>query len=311
MSGEITFDGQVAIVTGSGRGLGRSYAHDLAARGAKVVVNDIDPEVANLVAGEIEQAGRTAIACTESAATLDGTEAIVKAALDAFGDLHVLVNNASVFGMNYFDQMEPKQITDMVDIHVGYIWLAQHAWRVFQKNGYGRIVSMSSSGIYGHKGSANYAFVKAGVVGLTRQLMQEGEELGIKVNAVCPSGATQGYRPGNHSPGLEQVFAERERKMHGRVEPELTAPIVTYLASRGCVFNGETFHVKGGGYSRVFLGQTEGWLADSRDEITAEGIAEHAEQIADTDGYWIPTSTHDPTERVSARLDALLGAYQA
>ena len=309
VSDAISFEGQVAIVTGSGRGIGRGYALDLARRGAKVVVADIAEEVANEVVAEIEAEGGVAIACTETAATYEGTEAIVAAALEAFGDLHVLINNASTFRMHYFDQLERYMVEDMVNIHVGYIWLTQHAWRVFMKNGYGRVVNTSSSAIFGHAGSANYAFAKAGVIGLTRQLAQESEQYGIKVNAVLPHGKTQDYRPGQGSPGLEKIQADRPDKMHGRVQPGLNAPMVSYLTSRECVFNGRAFEIGNGVFWEVFLGATQGWISESTDGLDAETVADHLDEITSREGYFVPDTTHTPHDRLAVRLHEVLGPY--
>ena len=220
-SAGIRFDDQVAVVTGSGRGIGRSYALDLARRGAKVVVNDVDADVANAVVAEIAGAGGKAVACTESAGSFEGARAIVAVALDAYGDLDVVVNNAGVFRMGYIEDLRPEWAVEMINVHLlGYLWLTQHAWPIFRRKDYGRVVMTSSAAIFGHAGSANYAAAKGGVIGLTRALSREGEQYGIRVNAVLPTAKTQEYRLERTSPGFELTFADMERKAHGRVQPE-------------------------------------------------------------------------------------------
>lgn len=309
----ISFDGQVAIVTGAGRGMGRAYALDFARRGAKVVVNDIEESVAQSVVDEIEGLGGAAVACTESAASYEGTQAIVATALDTFGELHVVVNNASVFRMGYFDVLERQAVVDMYEIHMGYLWLVQHAWPVFQRNNYGRVVLTSSSAIWGHAGAAHYAAAKASVVGLARALYHEAEPIGVKVNVILPSARTQEYRLGRGlvAPGMAERFAELDRRSHGRIQPEWNAHLVTYLASRECKFNGESFHSKSGAYSRVFIGVTDGWVATDDDNVSAETIAEHIDEITEIHGYAVPQSSLEETNRVLAMLDEALGPHAA
>ncbi len=303
---DVRLDGDVAIVTGSGRGLGRAHALELARRGARVVVNDVDAAAAAEVVSEIGDAGGTAVVCTESAAGYDGTAAIVEHALDAFEDLTVLVNNAGVFPLGHFEELTPEALTDTVNVHLlGYFWLTQHAWRVFVRKGYGRVVMTSSSaGLFANPGLANYAAVKAGVYGLGRALASEGATVGIKVNTILPSGAT---KPDLASPlaDFDQQFPDIDRALHGRRSPALVSPLVAYLASRQCAVNGATFTALGGRYAGVFAGVTDGWLPRHVEEASAEAIRDHLDEIMDLASFTVPASTMDEINGVAARLDEL------
>jgi len=186
----IDFTGQVAVVTGAGRGLGRLYALELAKRGASVVVNDLggsmhgegaDTKVADDVVAEITATGGAAIASYDSVDSSEGGEAIVRAAVDNFGRLDAVVSNAGIFNSIAFDEMTPIQWRQMLSVHLdGGFYLSQPAFRVMKRQGYGRFVFISSSGgLFGQHLEAHYAAAKAGLVGLSNIIALEGADHGI------------------------------------------------------------------------------------------------------------------------------------
>lgn len=285
MTSEIRFDGQVAIVSGAGHGLGRTYALDLGRRGAKVVVNDIDLPAAGVVVEEIADEGGTAIACDASAGSFEGTAEIVRFTLDVFGDLDVLINNAAYFRSGFFEDLEREHVENMFAVSLfGYFWLTQNVWPIFQRKGYGRVVMTSSAaGMFGNRASSHYAATKAGAYGLTRVLSLEGEPHGIKVNCVLPSGRdpVRSGRRERPNPSLQTDMGDVAAKLHGRTQPELASHLVTYLASRDCPFTGYAFHTQAASYRRVYVGVSNGWLAETTERLSAEAIRDHIDEITD------------------------------
>ena len=199
--GDIRFDGQCVVITGAGGGLGRAYAHLLAARGASVVVNDPGGDVhgsgdnrnaADSVVEEIRDAGGEAVAEYSSVATPDGGLAIVETALDAYGRVDALIHNAGILRDRSFLNLTDEDIGAVIDVHLkGAFYVGQPAFAWMKEAGYGRIVLTSSgSGLFGNFGQANYGAAKTGVLGLMRVLSDEGERYGIRVNTVAPSART-------------------------------------------------------------------------------------------------------------------------
>ena len=195
----IRFDGQVVIVTGAGRGLGRLYALDFARRGASVVVNDLggsmrgdgaDSLVAEQVVAEIRRAGGVAVASSDSVASPEGGESIVQTALDRFGRLDAVVSNAGIFNTIAFDVLPAEEWRRMLKVHLdGGFYVSQPAFKVMKHQGYGRFVFIASSaGLFGQPESAHYAAAKAGLVGLTNVVAIEGAPHGILANSVLPFG---------------------------------------------------------------------------------------------------------------------------
>jgi NAD(P)-dependent dehydrogenase (short-subunit alcohol dehydrogenase family) len=244
--GTIGFEGRVAIVTGAGGGLGRSHAMLLAARGARVVVNDLGTSVdgrgkpsrmAEQVAAEICAAGGMAVANGDDVATPAGAARLAEQARDAFGRIDILINNAGILRDKTFAKMDLADFHRVLEVHLlGTVYCTKAVWAGMVEQGHGRIVvTTSSSGLYGHFGQTNYDTAKLGLVGFMKALAQEGRRHGIAVNAIGPLAATR------MSDGV--LDAEVFRRM----PPEHVSAVVAYLASDRCSVSGEVL-VAGGGY---------------------------------------------------------------
>ena len=303
----IDFTGQVAVITGAGRGLGRLYALDLARRGAAVVVNDVggsmrgegaDSGVADDVVDEIKSDGGTAIASYDSVDNPAGGQAIIDAAVGAFGRLDAVVSNAGIFGSVPFEDLSLDDWTRMLRVHLdGGFYLSQPAYRVMKGSGGGRFVFISSSaGIFGQPMEAHYAAAKAGLVGLTNVIAIEGEAHGILANSVMPTGFS---RMVTETVGDEKFLAESG--FMRAIRPELVVPLVTFLASSACTFTHRNYSAAAGRYARVFVGLSEGWLADADGQPTAEDIQAQIEEISSTERFIVPTSIVDEVLEVCER----------
>ena len=199
---DLGFDGKVAIITGAGGGLGRSHALELAKRGALIVVNDLGGSVdgtggsetaAQKVVDEIKAAGGEAVANYDSVATPEGGANIVKTAVDSFGRVDIIINNAGILRDASFKNMTPDQLNPVLDVHLrGAFYVTQPAWPIMRDQGYGRIVNTSSgAGVFGNFGQTNYGSAKMGLVGFTRVLAVEGAKNNIKANAIAPVAKTR------------------------------------------------------------------------------------------------------------------------
>jgi NAD(P)-dependent dehydrogenase (short-subunit alcohol dehydrogenase family) len=295
---DIGFDGKVAIITGAGGGLGREHALELARRGARIVVNDLGGSVsgdggdvgpAQAVVQEIHDLGGEAVADTNSVATPEGGAAIVASAVDAFGTVDIVVNNAGILRDKSFHGLDQTMIESVIQVHLlGAFYVTQPAYKIMREKGYGRIVSTSSnSGILGNFGQSNYGAAKMGLVGLTRVLAIEGRKYGIKANAVAPVALTR---------MTEEIFGEAFEGL----DPALVSPLVAYLASEDCEVSGEVYSAAGGIISRFFVGLTQGYYDP---KITAEGIAENLAEIRDEDGYIVPRDNNDEIKKIIATLN--------
>jgi NAD(P)-dependent dehydrogenase (short-subunit alcohol dehydrogenase family) len=281
-----SFEGRVAVVTGAGRGLGRAYALLLAARGARVVVNDLggsmdgvgaDTEPAASVAAEIGAAGGVAIADNNDVSTAEGAQALVDAAVEQYGGVDILINNAGINRWARFPVVDVDSVEAHHAVHVvGSFNTARAAWPHMVDRGYGRIVMTTSAGIFGLLGNLAYATAKGAVVGLTRSLATEGAEHGIGVNAISPVAWTRmAGTPGDETEAPPQLV------------PDLVAPMVAFLAHEDCPVSGEIYAAGAGRFARVFIAQTEGYVHDAP-EPTIEDVARNWETINDEDGYSVP-----------------------
>jgi NAD(P)-dependent dehydrogenase (short-subunit alcohol dehydrogenase family) len=304
----IDFAGQVVVVTGAGRGLGRLYALELARRGAAVVVNDLggsmggdgaDSSVADRVVGEIERAGGVAVASHDSVASPEGGEAIVRTAMDGFERLDAVVSNAGIFNSVPFDELSPADWRRMLSVHLdGGFHLGQAAFRVMKSQGYGRFVFIASSaGLFGQPLEAHYAAAKAGLLGLTNVIAIEGAQHGILANTVLPFGHSRMVTETVNDPRYLE-----ESGFLNAIRPELVVPLVVFLASRACDFSHHNFSACAGRFARVFVGLGEGWLAKPGSEPTAEDIAAHLEEISATEPFSVPRSIVDEVLGMCARL---------
>jgi len=294
----IEFEGQVAIVTGGGQGLGREYAVDLGRRGARVVVNDLagigDPEgsAAEQVVREIEAAGGKAVASHDTVATPEGGKAIVDLAVQTFGTIDAVIHNAGVWRHEYFDEMTVDQLDPVLDVHLrGAFFVTQPAWSVMQARGYGRIVLTSSStGAFGRVAGSNYAAAKAAMLGMARAMALEGGEYGIMTNCILPVAP---FRKRGPVPAVLTEHLERSGLAPDDAGPELVAPMVIYLASNACSVNGEAYSAGGGRFGRVFTAVADGWLGPADGSASAEDVAAHLAEIRDLGHYAIPPTSLD------------------
>ena len=285
---EIRFDGKVAIVTGAGGGLGKTYALQLAERGAKVVVNDLGgatdgtgggSSMADQTVKEIVEAGGEAVANYDSVATPDGGESIVKAAVDSFGRIDAVINNAGILRDKTFAKLEPQNLEAVVDVHMkGAFFVTQPAFRLMKDQGYGRIVLVSSNaGLLGNFGQTNYGAAKASMAGLANVLALEGAKYNIKVNVLAPIARTR---------MTEDLLGE----LIDALDPACVTPLVTYLVSDQCEYTANIWSAGGGRYARMFIGLTQGWYAGKSAVPSPEEIRDHVDEIRDETGYVVPES---------------------
>lgn len=283
---DLGFDNKVVIVTGAGGGLGREHALEFARRGARLVVNDLGGSVdgsggsnspADQVVAEIEALGGEAIADGNSVATAEGGEAIVKSAIDAFGRIDVVVNNAGILRDKTFHKMTDDLLTPVVDVHMkGAFYVTRPAWEHFREQGYGRVINTSSnSGLLGNFGQSNYAAAKMGLVGFTRVLAAEGAKYNIKANAIAPVAKTR---------MTEDLLGE----MAEQLDPALVTPVVVWLAHESNETSGCVYSVAGGTVAKFFIGLTPGTHRGA--DITAETVRDDWDAINDEDGYVVPAN---------------------
>mgnify|MGYP001325693975 CR=1 FL=1 len=294
---ELGFDGKVAIVTGAGGGLGRARALELARRGARVVVNDLGGSVdgsgsaagpAAQVVSEIQALGGEAVANTDSVATPEGGASIVNTALEAFGRVDIVINNAGILRDKAFHNLTPDLVDPVIDVHLkGAFNVTRAAWPHFREQGYGRVINTSSnSGILGNFGQANYGAAKMGLVGLTRVLAIEGAKYNIKANAIAPVAYTR--MTADLMPGFED-----------KLKPELVTPIVVWLAHEECPVTGEIYSAGGGVVARFFIGLTQGYV---NDQMTVEDVRDHFDQIRDETGYVVLSSNGEELKKIFKQL---------
>lgn len=295
----VDFQDRVAIVTGAGGGLGREHALLLAARGAAVIVNDLGGSVhgegasasaADAVVSEIEAAGGVAVAEHSSVADPAGGKAIVQKAIDEFGRVDIVINNAGILRDKSFANIDPDSIHAVLDVHLrGAFYVTQPAFINMKEQGYGRILfTTSGSGLMGNFGQANYAAAKTGLIGLMNVLKLEGAKYGIRVNAIAPIARTR---------MTEGLFGD----LMAKFEPRLVSPAAAYLVSEECELTGEIWSIGGGSVSRFFIGLTDGYYHDGGD-LTIEDVAANLDDIRSPTDYIVPFSSQDEFTKLAPRL---------
>ncbi|MDT5253164.1 MAG: hypothetical protein QOH07_2115 [Mycobacterium sp.] len=286
---ELDFDGRVAVVTGAGGGLGRAYALQLAQRGAAIVVNDVGGSVAGTgadaakaqqVVEEIQTHGGRAVASTASVTDSGAGQDLLQAALEEFGRLDILINNAGILRDKAFHKMTDDDFRAVVDVHLfGAFNVTQPIYAHMREQQYGRIVlTTSAAGLYGNFGQVNYSAAKLALVGMAKSLAHEGLKRNVKTNAISPaalSRMTEDLMPA----GLGQAMA-----------PDVVAPVVGYLAHESCALNGEVLTAFGGHVGRAFIGESLGVTAD---DLTIEAVADRLEEIRSLHDFAMPASPMD------------------
>jgi NAD(P)-dependent dehydrogenase (short-subunit alcohol dehydrogenase family) len=283
-------DGKVAIITGAGGGLGKQHALSLASRGALIVVNDLggavdgsgsDAGAAQLVVDEIKAAGGEAVANTDSVATPDGGESIVQTAIDAYGRIDIVVNNAGILRDKTFHNMTADLLDPVLDVHLkGAFNVTKPAWIHMREQQYGRVISTSSAaGVFGNFGQTNYGAAKLGLVGLTRVLAVEGARYNIRANAIAPLALTR---------MTEDIMGN----LGAKLSAALVSPIVTYLAHESCDATGRLFSVGGGRVAEVFIAEVPGFY---KEDLTAEDVADNWAAVTERDGYTVPRNLGEET----------------
>jgi len=297
---EIRLDGQVAIITGAGQGLGRAHARALAARGARVIVNDLAgadgiSHNAEAVASEIRAEGGEALANGANVADLDQVEDMVKQAVDTWGRVDILINNAGILRDKSFLKMSMEEFRLVIDVHlIGSANCTKAVWELMREQGYGRIVfTSSSSGLYGNFGQTNYGAAKMAMVGMMNTLHLEGAKYNIKVNCLAPvagTAMTDGLLP-------EPVFK--------LLAPEYVSQGVVFLASEKAP--SRTVLAAGGGSFAVYKGlETEG-INLSPDHIDADVIAQRWDDICSEDSMRELQGGFEQTEKFARQGAASLG----
>lgn len=268
---DVRFDGKVALITGAGGGLGRSHALLLASRGAKVVVNDLGGSLtgestsetpAQKVVEEIRAAGGEAVASYDSVADGEGAEAMVKTALDTFGRLDIVVNNAGILRDKSFVKMTADDFEAVLSVHLfGAYHVTKAAWPHLREQGYGRVVmTASAAGLYGNFGQANYSAAKMGLVGFGQTLAQEGAKYGIHTNVVAPVARSR----------MTETIMPPE--LLERLDPDLVSPLVAWLCAEDNDANGQIFEVGGGLVYHLKWARSGPFSVSPQDGLTPEQL---------------------------------------
>ena len=297
MATKLNFDGRVAVVTGGGRGIGRSYALLLAQLGANVVVNDLggmatgdgsDAEPAHNVAQEIISAGGSAFADVSDVSTAEGGQAVIDAAIENFGRLDILINNAGNMIWGGPPEVDADNIQRHLAVHVmGSFNTTRAAWPHFLSQNYGRVILTTSVGMFGLPDNLGYAICKSGMIGMAHSLTVAAEEHDIKVNVIAPNATTRlGIAP---SKAASQVAGSDSPQL----PTEFVAPMVAFLAHESCPVSAEMYVAGAGRFGRLFLAATEGYLHPDPTNLRVEDIADHWNVINDEDGYYVPRTLND------------------
>lgn len=302
----ISFKNRVAIVTGSGGGLGRTYAMELARRGAAIVVNDLggafdgkgsSHSMADAVVSEIRAAGGTAVANYDSVGTRAGGEAIVETAMRNFGRVDVVINNAGHLRNAPFEAVTDDILDSIIQVHLkGAFYVTQPAYRIMQKQRYGRIVfAASAAGMLGNPTQSAYGAAKAGLVGLMHVLSLEGAEHGVLCNALLPTASSRmaNAMPPEQMEKFAAQFAAIAKYAGNSLDPHFVTPLVVYLASEECNSTHAMYSATWGRYARAFVALSEGWLGPRDTPASVEDVARHFDAIQSSEKLVFPQHLTD------------------
>jgi NAD(P)-dependent dehydrogenase (short-subunit alcohol dehydrogenase family) len=308
MADTIRFDDKVVVVTGAGNGLGRTYALQLAERGAKVVVNDLggstdgrgdDQSAASRVVEEIRAAGGEATANFDSVATQAGGANIIQTALDAYGRVDAVIANAGILRDRSFSKLSQEELDIILDVHLrGTMFTVQPAFNWMRENGGGNIVMTASpSGLFGAFGQANYCAAKLGIVGMMRVMAIEGAKAGIKVNALAPTAATRLTA----TAGMSGEATEPKSAAEDPMSTARVSPLVLALAHASCPASGEIFNAGCGWISRAVVAVNEGVVLE---DFSPEGVAAQWDAIRDPSNLTVPVDATDYWRMIQAKTGA-------
>ena len=281
---EIRFDGRVAVVTGSGRGLGKSHALLLASRGAKVVVNDLGGAVdgagggsqtpAEEVVQEIKAAGGEAVADYNGVHTAEGGKGIIETAVKTFGKVDILINNAGILRDVSFMKMTDEQWDMVLKVHLyGSYYVTKAAWPVMKENNYGRVIfTTSAAGLYGNFGQTNYSAAKMGVVGMMNTLKAEGAKNNIMVNTIGPGAVSR------------MTESLMPKDVLDLMVPELVSPIVCLMCSEDFKESGHIMAAGAGHFAKVQIIESKGVYFDPKSTVTMEDVQGKLPEIVNMEG---------------------------
>ncbi|MDH6291982.1 SDR family NAD(P)-dependent oxidoreductase [Rhodococcus opacus] len=296
----IRYDDRVVVITGAGGGIGRQYTKDFAQRGAKIVANDLgtsldgqqpaESPLAELV-DSIRAEGGEAVISTDNISTPEGAEAAVKLALDSFGRIDVLINNAGITRNDLLADMSPENFRAVLDVHLfGSFHCTRAAWPVLQKQGYGRVLmTTSQSGLYGMETHANYSAAKAGLVGLAHALSLEGQPHAINVNTICPMATTR----------MSEDFLTPE--MAERMRPSSVSAMAMWLCSDQCTETDQVIEAGMGYFAKVLTVEAPGIIIDPA-IAEPEYLRDHFAAITDMTDAANFRSVADFLEKVGGRV---------